>query len=359
MLFHVLYLACCTSIGLQTKISWRLLKQGKELTFINLLLAIQFLINLININIYLHFFFQISSTRFFPDHEKNEDVTFTCNYYINSSLGLYITGSLPSFGIVFCRFIYVRYAHGLLADKGRLFHKIVLLAIFVFTLHGLLIWPLLYHNDYKEIIQGRVCNKLEFPDASEVEFHVKPKLLSCMGVGLYMMACTFFHWSARRQRAKHGIPRRRWNLLTFNQHAMYLHLIGVCHLVDQLIINIYIQVFHSTLGVEVVFKIWCLWHLSKFILIHIIAPYLIIRIANKEYPEFEGLLGKKFPGQEKPRSQPIIPMRETVIFQDASFDSIRRDRLRRHQGLKKKTKMYQALPQISEEVVHPVVVDIH
>ena len=63
-----------------------------------------------------------------------------------------------------------------------------------------------------------------------------------------------------------------------------------------------------------------------------------------------------FPGQEKPRSQPIIPRRETVIFQETSFNMIRRERLKRRQKLKKKTKIHQVLPKISEEFV---VVDIH
>ena len=192
MFYLLAYLVCCIAVGLQTKISWRLLKQGKELSFINLLLAIHFLINAITITLYLYFLFKIGSDHFSALKLNNEDRFTTCKYYISSWLGLYITGGLPSLGIVFCRFIYARYAHGLLADKGRLFHKIVLLVIFVFTLHGLLIWPLLYQDDYRNIIKGKICNKLQFPEASKVEFHVKPKLLSCMGVGLYMMACIFF-----------------------------------------------------------------------------------------------------------------------------------------------------------------------
>ena len=359
MLYHFAYFVCYTSIALQTKISWRLIKQGKELSFINLLLAIHFLVNAITTSFYLHFFFKIGSAQLFLDHDEKENTSSACKYYITSWLGLYITGGLPSLGIVFCRFIYVRYSHGLLADKGRLFHKIVLLVIFVFTLHGLLIWPLLYQDDYKSIIKGKICNKLQFSELSKVEFHVKPKLLSCMGVVLYMMACIFFQTSARRQRVKYGIPKRRCNLITIDQHALYLHLIGVCLMGDQLIINICIQVFHSALGVEDVFKIWWMWHLTIFVLIHIIAPYLIISIANKEYPEFEGLKGRTFPGQEKPRPQPISPMRETGFYQDNTFHLMKKYKFKRHKESKMKKLNFPVLPRIVEENIDLVVIDIH
>ena len=105
-------------------------------------------------------------------------------------------GSIPSLGIFFCRFIYVRYAHGLVADMGRLFHKVVLLVIAVFTLHWLLVWSAsLKKDDYKNIIKGKICNQLQFPEPGEkfIAFHVKPKLLTCAIVGLYGLSLVYIH----------------------------------------------------------------------------------------------------------------------------------------------------------------------
>ena len=137
---------------------------------------------------------------------------------------------------------------------------------------------------------------------------------------------------------------------------MYLQLIGICLLVDQLVINIFIQIFHSHLGVRLVFQIWWIWHLIIFILIHIIAPYIIINIANKEYPEFEGLTGRKYPGQEGPRSQVISPERSDLNYQN---HLLMKASLRRYQKLKMKSHFYQVLPKIKEEVVDHVAIDIH
>ena len=59
MLFDLLEPVYASSVGLQAYIGWQLLKQGKKINFINLLLAVYFLINTVNASIYLHFFFSI------------------------------------------------------------------------------------------------------------------------------------------------------------------------------------------------------------------------------------------------------------------------------------------------------------
>ena len=86
-----------------------------------------------------------------------------CEYYISSWITLYTIGGIPNLEIMFCRFIN---GHGLVEDLGKLFHKIVVLALSVFKLHMLLIWPInatLSDNDYTHMVKGRICNKIEFP----------------------------------------------------------------------------------------------------------------------------------------------------------------------------------------------------
>ena len=201
---------------------------------------------------------------------------------------------------------------------GRLLHKIVLLAIFVFTLQMLLIWPIQHmfsDNDYTHMIKGKICNRKPFPQGKEnfISFHVKPKMMSCFLTGFYALTLFYIHTSAKKKKTRYSIPRRRWNLMNIDQHAFYCHLFFFCVLFDQLIINIILQVFHSQLGVDVVFKIWWFWHLVMFVLINVVSPLGICFAAIRQYPEFNGWEARRFPGQEKPRVQPKIPRRLSII----------------------------------------------
>ena len=81
---------------------------------------------------------------------------------------------------------------------------------------------------------------------------------------------------------------------------------------DQLL-NIALEMFYDTFGVEGTFKVWWGWHLFIFINLHIIAPIMIICNAYKNFLEFRGFEPKVFPGQEAPRSIPVLPHRAEVI----------------------------------------------
>ena len=350
MLFDVGYIICCSSVGLHGTIAWRLLRQGREMSFINQLLALHFIFNTVASSVYLHFFFQLGLVSLvLPDRPNEEDTPNLCVHYIRSFIGLYTVGGLPSHGIIFCRFIYARYAHGLVADKGRLFHKIVVLVIIIFTMQNLLLWYLDTQNDYRDIIKGRICYQLEFPEKNNKDFHVKPKLMISIGVSLYMVSLFFFQHSANKQKRFYSIPKRRQNLITLNQHICYNHLIGICFLFDQLFINPFIQVFHTSLGVHTVIQIWWSWHLVMFCLIHVLAPLCIFYFPTQHYPEFRGLKGRKYPGQEKPRRQDLTPKREIVREKENCNESEKMIRGLKKGGTKPKCVSVGVLPTIKEE----------
>ena len=105
-----------------------------------------------------------------------------------------------------------------------------------------------------------------------------------------------------------------------NQHTAYNNLIGFCLLFDQLILNTFIQIFHTSLGAKVVLKIWWVWHLTMFCLIHILAPLCIFFVAKLEYLEFTGLKARKYPGQENPRRQILIPRREIFTEKEKKIE---------------------------------------
>ena len=347
MFFEFGRIICGLASGLNGIIAWKLLRQGRENSFINQLLALHFIFNTVATSIYLHLFFEIGSAFLLMQDELTKDDTAAlCMYYIRSFSGLYTVGSLPSLGIIFCRFIYARYAHGLVADQGRLFHKIVLLVIIIFTLHSLMLDS---QYDYRTRIKGRICNQIEFPDKSNKDFHVKPKLLITIGVILYMTAITFFQHTASRQKKRYNIPKRRQNLMTIKQHTFYNHLIGICLLFDQLILNTFIQVFHTSLGAHTVLEIWWVWHLLMFTLIHILAPLYIYYCATSQYPEFSGLKGRQYPGQQTPRRQVLIPRRENCMKKPELKESVTETRCRKKGGSKTNTIFITVLPRIREE----------
>ena len=314
MLFDVLEPIYASSVGLQAYIGWQLLKQGKKINFINLFLTVYFLINTINASIYVHFLFRLGREQFFQKGATQEESRVLCEYYISSWVTLYSIGGVPNLGIMFCRFIYVRYGHGLVEDMGKLFHKIVAMALSVFTLQALLMWPIhaaISDNDYTHNIKGRICNKLEITLEEEnfITFYVKPKMIVCFYAGISGFFYSYMTISAWKHSAKYSIPRKRCNPINMTQHCIFSLLYSLALIIDQLVINIVLQVFYSSLGPDIVFQIWWLWHLLMFSIINILAPLVICCIAHTHYPEFSGLEARRFPDQEKPRMGRIVPRR--------------------------------------------------
>ena len=64
---------------------------------------------------------------------------------------------------------------------------------------------------------------------------------------------------------------------------------------------------------HIVLQIWWSRHLIMFLLIHVLSPLCIYYCAMRQYPEFNGLKARRFPGQEQPRRQVLIPRREIFI----------------------------------------------
>ena len=125
--------------------------------------------------------------------------------------------------------------------------------------------------------------------------------------GWYALFSCYLTISAWKNRAKYSIPRRRWNLMNMTQHCIFFVLVPLLVIFDQLVVNIAFQVFYSSLGPDLVFQIWWLWHLLMFSIINILAPMVICYNAHTHYPEFKGLEARRLPGQEKTRMERIIP----------------------------------------------------
>ena len=87
----------------------------------------------------------------------------------------------------------------------------------------------------------------------------------------------------------------------------YAAVIIVNFIIDQTLMGI-IQLNYETLGEQNVFKIWWIFHLWEIIEVHVIANVVIIK-EIQQIEEYNGYVGKQFPGQEKPRTLPVEPDR--------------------------------------------------
>ena len=89
------------------------------------------------------------------------------------------------------------------------------------------------------------------------------------------------------------------------------------------------------------------------------APIIVYYVASSEYPEFTGLQARTYPGQEKPRQQPILPERRFSNSQAKTQRIKKKTRVEKQQVVRKKRQHNQILPRISEEVANFTIVEIY
>ena len=231
----------------------------------------------------------------------------------------YTLTGYPNLGLIFCRFIYVRYSHGLVKDKGELFHQLILLIIGIFTIHWLLIWPLrttLSGEDYKNMIKGKICNKMSIAELTGSD--IQAKLITISVLMLTIFGLLFMKSSVMKKRKVLSIPKTRWNLINFSQHSMYLQLFLLLLFVDQVGVNTICQIFNQFLGTKLVFQLWWIWNLIMFLLLYVGMAIVLIFWALRDFPEFTNLRPRLFPGQEEPRKLVVVPERLVTIYKENS-----------------------------------------
>ena len=133
---------------------------------------------------------------------------------------------------------------------------------------------------------------------------MKPKITICsLGFILFFYTIWMLRFSLRQSK-KHKIIKFRRNLLTMVETSVVgCSLLGyICF--EQLNNFIIEYMYSSSYDVKYIFKYWFLFHVAEMILFLFLKNIWIIRSANLNFPEFNGLTGAKFPGQEAPR--PIL-----------------------------------------------------
>lgn len=215
--------------------------------------------------------------------------------------------------IIFSRFIFARYAHGLVSAGTELFKKTVIVAVCSFSLHLILIWPVRYEindSNYDETIVGKICAQLQIEKFQKgifnPEFSVKPKLVTTSLAAVFVSFSIYWRFSAWKQREKYAILPLRRNFINIDEDLAFLTNIAL-HLVMDQWINIPLEIFYSRLGSENLFWIWLFWHLFMLLNCQVISPACVIWRSWNKFPQFRGLKAKSYPGKEKLKKMKILP----------------------------------------------------
>ena len=89
---------------------WRLAVLGHKQTFVNTLMAFNFLLNSITSFFCSHFLLELGWSILYVHPESEEEKSYLCTMYLNSYMVKYTLSVYFTLGIIFCRFIYVRHS---------------------------------------------------------------------------------------------------------------------------------------------------------------------------------------------------------------------------------------------------------
>ena len=150
-----------------------------------MMFIVSFLIDYVIVSFRIFFLFNAGYTSFFTNLSNVESYLKDCRMYMLTWAMDTIISIFLHFGMLFCRFIYARYATGLEAMGKKLFHGLVCLVKTTFCLQWLLFYPIknlfLAENYPLNTVQGRICAKTNVNQFSDVDnnhhFSIKPKLI--------------------------------------------------------------------------------------------------------------------------------------------------------------------------------------
>ena len=229
--------------------------------------------------------------------------------------------------MLFCRFIYVCNANGLITNGKKLFHILVCCVTGAFTLQWLGIQPLQYRlgvdNHPMNLVEEYICTETkitQFEDVhANINFSIKNKLILISSSVLFLMANLYFTLSSQRMKRRFKIPKRRINLLDMKNQTIYTASIIINVIINQILMGI-IQLNYEELGEHNVFKIWWIFHLWEIMETHLFANIFIIYNMH-QMNEFNGYIGRTFPGQEQPKASIVQPERDYVeVFVEAGIN---------------------------------------
>ena len=211
-------------------------------------------------------------------------------------------------GVVFCRYIFVRYPEGLLVEGKSYLKTITVVFVSFYSFMTILYHtPLIRREDFiHNTLKGLICVK-EGWDLNDEEFRkvssIKPKLIMSMSAFFFGFYIIWMFRFSRRHSKLFKIPKYRRHLYSMTSQAVIATCIAIGIISDQ-ILNLIIELNYQSLGPDGAFTLWWSWKLLENILYFVIKNIWLLFIMIR-YPEVCCYEGKYFPGQRKPRT--MIP----------------------------------------------------
>ena len=209
-------------------------------------------------------------------------------------------------GLVFCRYIYIRYPEGLLVE-GKSYLKIITI-VFVSLWSVLNIVPYISLFRKEEFIpntmKGLICAKAKW-DNSDEEFRkvvsVKPKLYIWMTAFIFGFYIIWMFRFSRRHSKRFSISKYRRHLYSLTSQTVIATSICLGIIIEQ-VLNVLIELNYEYLGPDGAFIAWWALKMLENILFFVVKNIWLLYIIVVKHPEVCEYEGRQFPAQERPRT---------------------------------------------------------
>ena len=110
---YILEVFCFSGVIFSFIIAIKLLLMKQRISFINMMFIVVFSLNCVSVSIHIVFFFKVGFRNFLNELSPHDQLVFDCKMsLITRAMGTIIFTCI-TVGMLFCRFIYARYANGL------------------------------------------------------------------------------------------------------------------------------------------------------------------------------------------------------------------------------------------------------
>ena len=303
---------CCV----QFMITWKMLWSAPK-TFINAIFTALTMTKSLILPVLVYHILELGIGQLTEDVSSPDEVIKNCAGFLITITTINYMDFFYNFGIMFCRFVYARYAYGLTVSTVNIFHFLVSCITGAFTVQffigGLLNDLAVRNNGFPlNTIDGFFCSSVTVdrnfqPDTQE--FH-KVSLLFFAFLALAITANFFIQKAASNVHHFHHIPSRRINFITLKDQGIYFTLLITFLFLDR-VINSFLLLLFDTLGQKMVFKLWWTYQIIYLFMINIAAQmFILFRIFEKH--EYNGLRARRYPHQLKIRTKIPEPRRDIL-----------------------------------------------
>ena len=304
---------CCV----QLVITWKMLWSAPK-TFINAIFSALTMTKSLVLPILVCHILELGTGFLNEDISSPDTVLNNCGMFLITITTINNIDFFYNFGIIFCRFVYTRYAYGLTVSTVKVFHFLVCSIIGAFTAQFFIVELMKYDEAVKNnefpfnTMDGFFCSGLAVdsnfqPDTKEFQ---KVSLVLIAFVALAALSNFLIQKACSNVCCFHHIPSRRINFLTLKDQGLYFNLLITFIFLDRLV-NFLLLLLFDTLGQKMIFQLWWSYQIIYLIVINIVAQMLILfRIVEKD--EYNGLRARRYPNQPKVRRMTPEPRRDVL-----------------------------------------------